>query len=60
MERPLLEQPENRIGRLRRHRRRLAEQQTAANLRDYIERMGLSGFLRSAAEGDGDGEDAPE
>lgn len=34
--------PENRIGRLWRLRRKLAEQQTAANLREYLERMGIA------------------
>jgi hypothetical protein len=51
-EHPLALRPENRIGRLWRLRRRLAEQQTAANLREYLERMGIT--LTVAPTGDED------
>lgn len=47
--------PENRIGRLRRLRRKLAEQQTAANLREYLDRMGIAIFASS-----GDDEEEPQ
>ena len=47
--------PENRIGRLWRLRRKLAEQQTAANLREYLDRMGIAIFASS-----GDSEEEPQ
>lgn len=47
--------PENRIGQLRRLRRKLAEQQTAANLREYLNRMGEAIFASS-----GDAEEEPQ
>lgn len=47
--------PENRIGRLWRLRRKLAEQQTATNLREYLERMGIAVFASS-----GDSEEEPQ
>lgn len=42
--------PENRIGRLWRLRRRLAEQQTASNLREYLDRMGIVVLATSGTE----------
>jgi hypothetical protein len=47
--------PENRTGRLRRLRRKLAEQQTAENLREYLNRMGIAVFASS-----GDSEEEPQ
>lgn len=42
--------PENRIGRLWRLRRKLAEQQTASNLREYLDRIGIVVLATSGDE----------
>ena len=54
-ERNVSPHPENRTGRLRRLRRKLAEQQTAANLREYLDRMGIAVFASS-----GNSEEEPQ
>jgi hypothetical protein len=54
-ERVVQPHPVNRIGRLWRLRRKLAEQQTAANLREYLDRMGIVIFASS-----GDSEEEPQ
>jgi hypothetical protein len=47
---PVALHPENRIGRLWRLRRKLAEQQTALNLREYLDRMGIAILASSGDE----------
>lgn len=48
--------PENRIGRLWRLQRRLAEQQTASNLREYLDHLGI---VVLATSGDEDEDQQP-
>lgn len=45
--------PENRIGRLWRLRRKMAEQQTASNLREYLDRVGIVVLATSGDEDEG-------
>lgn len=45
--------PENRIGRLWRLRRKMAEQQTVSNLREYLDRMGIVVLASSGGEDEG-------
>lgn len=50
--RTLTPHPENRIGRLWRLRRKMAEQQTAVNLREYLDRIGIVVLAASGADGE--------
>lgn len=51
-QRILVLHPENRIGRLWRLRRKMAEQQTAVNLREYLDRIGTVVLAGSGTDGE--------